>query len=262
MCEAPICGGIRESTSPKVIDSSRLPRGPVSYKYIEVGKTLYQAPCVETPRFSAKAAYVMLRELLRDPATPTTIYDPFCGNGVLLVTALLSFASRVNSLLGSDLHPFAVRSCQMNLSWLREEGALQSRIQTIQAYQTEDRQLKAIYAERCRLMFAHARDIQTGTTVFQHDARRIASVLSSMAETVAIVTDPPYTRPPPGQTDPDFGLLEPFLSQVAKAPNVSCLMLCYQRGTPIRPLLERYFTVCEKRGTRSRNIYFCKRRPN
>ena len=150
----------------------------------------------------------------------------------------------------------------MNLNWLREEDALLRRIQAIQAYQTEDRQLKAIYAERCRLMFAHARDTQTDTTVFRHDARRLASALSSVAEPVAIITDPPYTRPPSGQTDPDFGPLESFLSHVAKAPNVSSLVLCYHRRTPILPLLERYFAVCEKRDTHSRNIYFCKKGAN
>ena len=247
------------ATSADVIDPSRLPRGPVTHKYIEVGKTLYQAPG-ETPRFAAKAAFVMLRELFRDAASPVTVYDPFCGNGVILLTALLFFHTRHKALLGSDLHPSAVRASRMNLRWLRYRQGLNTRIRAIHAYRTEDQQVKAIYAERCRLMFDEAKRIGTEADVFRQDARTVGHVLASVSGRIAIVADPPYAGMSRNRSSYDFGPLEPFLSQVADCPRADVLMLCYRRETPVLALLEKHFRVFPKRGTRGRDIYLCRRR--
>ena len=69
----------------------KLPQGPVTYKYIEVGKTLYQAGSTRTPRFPARVAYFMLNALFESVEEQITLYDPFCGHGVSLGYSILTF---------------------------------------------------------------------------------------------------------------------------------------------------------------------------
>ena len=56
-----------------------LPRGPVTYNFIEVGKTLYGALGAEIPRSSAYIASHMLRELPQETQEETILYDPSVG---------------------------------------------------------------------------------------------------------------------------------------------------------------------------------------
>ena len=239
---------------------------PITYKFIEVGKTLYQTPSAGTPRFPPRAAYFMLRELFRQEEGPTTLYDPFCGNGVLLLTAFLLFPERLQRLLGSDIHPLVVDTAQKNIRWLCDPKALQERLQAIAAYQTQNDQLKSRYQEKCRLMFARGQEVNLGTEIFQQDAKQVGAVLAAIDGSVTVITDPPYS--PSASQTADFGPtsaypepLEPFLKQLAAAANVTSLTICYPIHQPILPLLEAYFNVSCKRGTKSRGIYYCTRRP-
>ena len=242
-----------------------LPQGPVTYKYIEVGKTLYQAVSTRTPRFPPRVAYVMLSSLFEERQETITVYDPFCGNGVILCTAYLLFAEKIKRLIGADLHPVVLETARRNFQWLKEENALEERLRAIQAYKTENDELKRSYQERCRLMFNHAQQIHLGVELFQRDATRIQDHLASINNEVALVTDPPYTHndhwnPKNGLKSADFGPLEPFLQQVAEAPNVATLLICYRVNQPIRPLLEAYFVVTPLGGTKGRAIYRCQPR--
>ena len=242
-----------------------LPQGPVTYKYVEVGKTLYQALSTRTPRFPPRVAYVMLNSLFEEEREPITVYDPFCGNGVILCTAYLLFAQRIKKLIGADLHPVVLETAQRNFQWMKDRDALEERLRAIQAYKTEDNGLKRSYQERCRLIFDHARQIHLDVELLQRDATRIHEHLASIDGEVALVTDPPYAHndhwnPENGPEAADFGSLEPFLQQVAEAPNVATLLICYRVDQPIRGLLETYFEVTPLGGTKGRAIYRCQPR--
>ena len=244
----------------------KLPQGPVTYKYIEVGKTLYQAPSTRTPRLPPRIAYVMLKSLFAEKAEAVTLYDPFCGHGVILITAYLLFSHRLKKLMGSDINPIVVDTARRNFQWLKSANALQERLRAIQAYKTENDALKAFYQERCRQMFNHAQGINLGVELFQQDATQIREILPSIDGEVVLVTDPPYSRndhwnPKTGIDRADFGPLEPFLQQVAEAPNVSSLLICYRADGPILPLLQKYFAVTSQRGRKGRAIYRCRRKP-
>lgn len=240
----------------------KLPQGPVTYKYIEVGKTLYQALSTRTPRFPSRVAYFMLNALFAQAKRKITLYDPFCGHGVLLITAYLLFSERLKKVMGSDINPIVVHTAQQNFQWLKNATALEERLQAIQGYKTQDEKLKAIYQDRCRLMFKHAQEIDMAVELFQHDVTHIHGVLAAIDGQVALVTDPPYSRNDhwnsnTGIKSADFGPLEPFLQQVSTAPNVSSLLICYRTDQPILPLLEVYFSVTSQRGTKGRAIYEC-----
>jgi len=242
-----------------------LPQSPVIYKYIEVGKTLYQALSTRTPRFPPRVAYVMLKSLFEVEMDAITVYDPFCGNGVILVTAYLLFSQKIKKLMGSDIDPIVLDTARRNFQWMRDPNALVERLQAIQMYKTENDDLKAGYQERCRLMFGHAHQIDLEVALFQHDAIQIHEILASVDGEVALIADPPYARndhwnPSDGLQSADLGLLEPFLQQVAEAANVSLLLICYRTQLPILPLLETYFVVSPLSGTRGREIYRCQRR--
>ena len=172
-----------------------LPQGPVTYKYIEVGKTLYHAPSIGTPRFSLRLAYRMLNELLAAEEGITAVYDPFCGNGVLLVTAFLLFAQRLQKIIGSDLSLLAMDSARRNMQWLRDAKALEERLYAIESYATEDVELKEVSQQRCKLMFEHAKGIDMEVELFAQDATCIGARLAAVEGEVAIVTDPPYAHP-------------------------------------------------------------------
>ncbi|RKU38965.1 hypothetical protein C6496_03945 [Candidatus Poribacteria bacterium] len=242
-----------------------LPQGPVTYKYIEVGKTLYQAVSTRTPRFPPRVAYVMLNSLFEEEREPITVYDPFCGNGVILCTAYLLFWRKIKKIIGADLHPVVLETAQQNFRWMKEQNALEKRLHAIQTYKTENNELKRSYQERCRLIFNHAQQIHLDVELLQHDATRIQEHLALIDGEVAIVTDPPYAhndhwQPKDGPESADFGPLEPFLQQVAEAPNVATLLICYRVDQPIRRLLEMYFVVTPLGGTKGRAIYRCEPR--
>ena len=243
-----------------------LPQGPVTYKYVEVGKTLYQAVSTRTPRFPPRVAYVMLNSLFEEGRQEAiTVYDPFCGNGVILCTAYLLFSRNIKKLVGADLNPVVLETARRNFRWMKEPSALEERLRAIQAYKTGNDALKRSYQERCRLMFNHAQQICLDVELFQHDATRIGDHLASIEGEVALITDPPYAyndhwNPKDGLESADFGPLEPFLQQVAAAPNVATLLICYRVDQPIRRLLEAYFAVTLLGGTKGRAIYRCQAR--
>ncbi|MCZ6678303.1 MAG: hypothetical protein O7E52_13750 [Candidatus Poribacteria bacterium] len=242
-----------------------LPQGPVTYKYVEVGKTLYQALSTRTPRFPSRVGYVMLKTLFEDRQDAITLYDPFCGNGVILCTAYLLFSERIKTLMGSDIEPVVLETAQRNLQWMRDPNAFKERLRAIQTYKTQNDDLKVQYQERCRLMFNHAQQIHLDVELFQHDATQIHKALAAIDGEVAVVTDPPYAHNDHWQSQDgleaaDFGTLEPFLQQVAKAPNVASLLICYRLDQPILPLLKTYFAVTPLDGTKGRAIYRCQRR--
>ena len=242
-----------------------LPQGPVTYKYIEVGKTLYQAVSTRTPRFPPRVAYVMLNSLFEEERESITVYDPFCGNGVILCTAYLLFSQKIKKIIGTDLHPVVLETARRNFQWLKEQNALEERLRAIQAYKTENDELKTSYQERCRLMFNHAQPIHLDVELLRRDATQIQEHLASIDGEVALITDPPYAHndhwnPGDGLKSADFGPLEPFLQQVAEAPNVATLLICYRVDQPIQKLLETYFAVTPLGGTKGRAIYRCEPR--
>ena len=242
-----------------------LPQGPVTYKYIEVGKTLYQALSTRTPRFPPRVAYVMLNSLFEEEQETVTVYDPFCGNGVILCTAYLLFSEQIKKLIGADLHPVVLETARRNFQWMKEQNALEERLRAIEAYKTEDDELKRSYQERCRLIFNHAQQIHLDMELLQRDATQIQEHLALIDGEVTLVTDPPYAHndhwnPKDGLESADFGSLEPFLQQVAAAPNVATLLICYRVDQPIRTLLETYFAVTLLGGTKGRAIYRCESR--
>ncbi len=61
-----------------------------------------------------KLAQIMIN--LANPAKDSTVYDPFCGNGVILQEALLMGFN----VLGSDLSDAMVRASTQNTNWLRD----------------------------------------------------------------------------------------------------------------------------------------------
>lgn len=65
--------------------------------------------------FPPKLAQIMLS--LASPTSSTTIYDPFCGSGVVLQEAML----RGNSTWGSDISEEMVRDTIQNLNWVRDQ---------------------------------------------------------------------------------------------------------------------------------------------
>ncbi len=242
-----------------------LPQGPVTYKYIEVGKTLYQALSTRTPRFPPRVAYVMLSSLFQEKRETVTVYDPFCGNGVILCTAYLLFSKKIKKIIGADLHPVVLETARRNFRWMKEHNAFEERLRAIQAYKTENSELKKTYQERCRLIFNHAQQICLDVELLQRDAAQIQEHLAAIDGEVVLVTDPPYAHndhwnPKDGLESADFGPLEPFLQQVAIAPNVTALLICYRVNQPIRGLLERYFVVTPLGGTKGRAIYRCEPR--
>ena len=98
--------------------------------------------------------------------------------------------------------------------------------------------------------------------LLQRDATRIQEHLTSIDGEVVLITDPPYAHndhwdPKDGLELADFGPLEPFLQQVAAAPNVATLLICYRVNQSIRTLLEMYFAVTLLGGTKGRAIYRC-----
>ena len=171
-----------------------LPQGPVTYKYIEVGKTLYQALLTRTPRFPPRVAYVMLNSLFEEERETVTVYDPFCGNGVILCTAYLLFSEQIKKLIGADLHPVVLETARRNFQWMKEQNALEERLRAIEAYKTEDDELKRSYQERCRLIFNHAQQIHLDMELLQRDATQIQEHLASIDGEVTLVTDPPYAH--------------------------------------------------------------------
>ena len=221
----------------------------VSHKCIEVGKTLYQAPGSGTPRFSARAAYLMLYELCAAVPGRLRLYDPFCGNGVLLVTAFLLYAERLTGVYGADLDPAAVETARRNLEWLRDRGAMEERLRAVRAFKTADEGLKELFQQRCRRMFEKGRGIGLDTGVERRDVADIGAYLGGVDGPVCLATDPPY--------EDGEGALEGFLERAAAAENVAALVLCYPLGRPVLPLLERFFRVETKRGSRGRAIYLC-----
>jgi len=56
-----------------------------------------------------------------------TLFDPFCGIGVILQEALLN---KIN-VLGVDLNEEAIKDCKKNLDWLRQEYDIKSKSQVI-----------------------------------------------------------------------------------------------------------------------------------
>jgi 23S rRNA G2445 N2-methylase RlmL len=231
----------------------------VSHKCIEVGKTLYQALSVGTPRFSSRAAYYMLHEVFRASSGKVRLYDPFCGNGVLLVTAFLLFPDRVKGLAGSDLDPAAVETARRNMRWLRDAEAFGERLETIQAYKTRDQGLKDLFSQRCRRMYNKAQGIDLKVEVFEQDACSVGEILAAVDDEVWVAADPPYGGEQWVGGQDGYGPLEPFLRQVAAATNVPALVLCYPLEQSVMPLLQRYFSVSVARGTKGRNIYVCRR---
>lgn len=221
----------------------------VSQKCIEVGKTLYQAPGSGTPRFSARVAYLMLSELCASVPGRLCLYDPFCGNGVLLVTAFLLYAERLTGVYGADLDPAAIESARRNLEWLRDREALEERLRTIRAFKTAGQGLKEVFQQRCRRMFEKGRSIDLATGVERRDVGDLGAYLGGLDGRVCLATDPPY--------EDGEGALEIFLEQTAAADNVAALVLCYPVERPVVPLLERFFRVETKRGSRGRAIYLC-----
>ncbi|NKB72378.1 MAG: hypothetical protein GKR89_35325 [Candidatus Latescibacteria bacterium] len=237
-----------------------LPQGPVTYKYIEVGKTLYHAPSIGTARFSSRLAHRMLNELFAAEKGITTVYDPFCGNGVLLHTAYLLFNEQLDKIIGSDLSPLAMDSSWRNMQWLNDAKALEERLYAIESFATEDVEVKEFAQQRCRLMFEHAKGIDMEVELFSQDATCIGQRLAFLQEEVALVTDPPYSHPgEDGRNNADFGPLPAFLEQAAAATNVRCLLLCYRLDAPVLPLLEAHFAVEVLRGTKGRAVYYCRR---
>ena len=114
-------------------------------------------------------------------------------------------------------------------------------------------------------MFKHARGINLEVELIQHDATRIGDVFASIDGEVALVTDPPYFRhdlrtTAEGIRSANSDPLEPFLQQVAAAPNVSSLLICYRINQPILPFLDEYFAVTVLRGTKGRSIHRCRRK--
>ncbi len=61
-----------------------------------------------------KLAQIMIN--LANPAEGATVYDPFCGNGVIMQEALLMGYD----VAGSDVSPEMVDATTQNLNWLRE----------------------------------------------------------------------------------------------------------------------------------------------
>lgn len=77
----------------------------------------------ETGLLPPKLAQVMLNlglYLLKEEKKKSgkiTVYDPFCGTGVILLECLL----RKYNVLASDIEKEAVKACEKNLEWLRKE---------------------------------------------------------------------------------------------------------------------------------------------
>ena len=70
----------------------------------------------KTPKFPPKVAYTLLEIAQKVNPIKDTIYDPFCGNGTILIMAGLNFKDQLKHFYGSDINQEAVESTQLNLA--------------------------------------------------------------------------------------------------------------------------------------------------
>jgi tRNA G10 N-methylase Trm11 len=76
-------------------------------------KNLYRAAA--TPKFPPKVATALLEIASQRYGLPSKMYDPFCGNGVILLAAYLKFKREFPTIGGSDANEDAVIASKLNL---------------------------------------------------------------------------------------------------------------------------------------------------
>ncbi len=86
----------------------------------------------EACRFSPDGAFILLARLCRDLTGPFTLWDPFCGTGLIPGIAAGFFAHRVPSLVVSDILPEAAPCALGNLLMFRDDAAMQRRMHEIE----------------------------------------------------------------------------------------------------------------------------------
>ena len=74
---------------------------------------------------------MLLREHCARFKAPLVVYDPFCGNGVLLVTAYLFFNERIPRLLRSELDALLLRKLEDPSADIRSSRVIDAIVEVI-----------------------------------------------------------------------------------------------------------------------------------
>ncbi|MCK9361347.1 hypothetical protein M0Q28_03915 [Patescibacteria group bacterium] len=74
----------------------------------------------KTGMLPPKLARLMINLATHDGQEPTSLLDPFCGGGTVLMEAAMLFPDAV--LVGSDIDPIQVGGSKQNFVWLNQEG--------------------------------------------------------------------------------------------------------------------------------------------
>ncbi len=86
----------------------------------------------EACRFSPEGAFILLARLARELEGTYTLWDPFCGTGLIPGIAAAFFAHRFPRLLVSDVLPEAAPCALGNLLMFRDDAALRRRLGEIE----------------------------------------------------------------------------------------------------------------------------------
>ena len=131
-------------------------------------------------------------------ASPITLYDPCCGGAYLLTTLAYEHWQEINTIVGSDIDPDALKLAKLNLSLLTLDG-LEQRIATIQALFDKfgkDSHAEAIKSgSHLKQRLIHLMNIHPLQTTFFHaDATSSSELQSHLADTPIdlVITDIPY----------------------------------------------------------------------
>lgn len=87
----------------------------------------------------------------------STVLDPFCGSGTVLMEAAL--ATRAAKIIGSDLEPKQAAAAEGNLEWLLAEGILQP----------SDRERVSVFAADVKLLGHHLKSSTVDRVVTEGD---------------------------------------------------------------------------------------------
>lgn len=149
------------------------------------------------PRLSPKAAALMFEAILENDNFQRRykIYDPFCGNGILLATLQIGYWDWISWLYGSDANRDSVEITKRNLDMINAPGAIERRIDYLEQYciicgNTKMKRVES--ARKIKSILCEKRDLPR-YKIFNANALRKEDV-DEIGKVDVIITDPPYSR--------------------------------------------------------------------
>jgi hypothetical protein len=107
-------------------DRNEAPFDPVLFAH---GRVLYRFSGSDACRFSPKLAYGLLGGVRAEE--PVTLWDPFCGTGLIPCVARLFFPGRFSAVVASDVSAEAVVCAAKNLALVGEPEAARRRLEHV-----------------------------------------------------------------------------------------------------------------------------------